>query len=273
MINAEQANLLEFSPQEKKILNLLAENQKGLTATAISTLVKEPRTTVNFYLKRLAEMGWARKIKQTGYPYPLWYLVEKNEIKNTVSGFFASLGINADTTITTTATNGYEQVLEAYEKILAAGKTERVFVIQGRQAPEAALKILPIEFVEKMHAGHKHKEIILEGIASEKSMAMFEQMSVRELRSHYGRLAVVYLIPDQYLNFDAEIFVFQDNIIIIQPAAKKALIIRDQNTAHALRLLISFIEIHAQKINVNEYIQELIEKKRGGKSDTRCRTP
>ena len=66
MINAEQANLLEFSPQEKKILNLLAENQKGLTATAISTLVKEPRTTVNFYLKRLAEMGWARKIKQTG---------------------------------------------------------------------------------------------------------------------------------------------------------------------------------------------------------------
>ena len=249
-----------MSFQEKKILNLLTTSKFSLTATAISDRVSEPRTTVNFHLNKLLIKGWIKKIKSPESQYPLWCLNDKSNIKNTLLGFFTPIGITPTGLKTVSVKEGYEQVKVAYEKILEVGKTERVFVIQGSRAPSAALENLPIDFIEKIHTTQKRKTIILEGITSEKGLSVFKNMTSRELQSHYGRLTVVYVIPDEYLDFDAEIFIFQNSIIIIQPVARKSLIVQDKNTAQALKMLIEFMKQYAEKVDLNAYINELIKK-------------
>ncbi|MBI4088898.1 hypothetical protein HY415_02275 [Candidatus Kaiserbacteria bacterium] len=261
MLTSKQASLLGMLSQEKKILNLLITSKNNLTATAISKHVSEPRTTVNFYLGKLLHKGWTKKVKSPESPYPLWCLNDKSNIRDTILSFFTLVGVTPAMLTTVTAKEGYEQIKAAYEKILEVGKTERVFVIQGSRAPSAVLKNLPIEFIEEMHATQKQKPIILEGITGEKGLLIFNNMTPRELRSHYGRLTVVYLIPDEYLDFDAEIFVFKENIIVIEPESAKSLIIKDENLTHSLRLLISFIEQQGEKVDVNEHIKQLIEHK------------
>lgn len=260
MITSKQASLLGMPSQEKKILSLLVTSKIGLTATAISDHVSEPRTTVNFYLKKLLKKGWMKKIKSPESQYPLWCLSDKSDIRNTLLDFFSLVGIMPTALTTATVREGCEQVEAAYERILEAGKTERVFVIQGSRAPLAALQNLPIEFIEKMHTVHKQKPIILEGITSKKTISLFDGMTLRELKSHYGRLTVAYVIPDEYLDFDAEIFVIQNSVIIIQPMATKSFIIKDENTARALKMLIAFMEQYAEKVDMNSYIKERIEK-------------
>lgn len=260
MITMPQAELLGLASQEKKVLNLLVTSKDSLTATAISDHVSEPRTTINFYLRKLLDRGWIEKVKSPGSQYPLWRLNDKRKIKDIVSSFFALFGITQNALATLTAKEGYEQVKAAYERILEAGETERVFVIQGSHSPFATLKNLPIEFIEEMHTVQKRKPIILEGITSEKGLSVFNGMTKRELQSHYGRLTVVYVIPDEYLDFDAEIFIFKNSIIIIQSEVAKSFIFKDENIARALKKLIEFIEQSAQKVDVNSYIKELLEK-------------
>lgn len=261
MITIPQAELLGLTSQEKKVLNLLVTSKESLTATAISGHISEPRTTVNFYLKKLLNKGWVEKVKSPKSQYPLWRLNdEKKIIRDTISSFFTLMGITQNALATLTTREGYEQVKAAYERILEAGKTERVFVIQGSHSPSATLKNLPIEFIEEMHTTQKQKQIILEGITSEKGLSVFNGMTPRELQSHYGRLTVVYVIPDEYLDFDAEIFIFKNSIIIIQPGTAKSHIINDENVALALKKLIEFIEQYAQKVDVNSHIKELIKK-------------
>lgn len=259
MITVKQASLFGLSPQEKKVLNLLAPSKKPLTATAISSLVKEPRTTINFYLRKLSLKGWVKRTKISKYPYPLWYLSEKSEIKNSIFDSLSTMGVPLDTLATTTTREGYEQVIAAYEKILEVGKTERVIVIQGSIAPSAALLNLPTEFIERIHSTQKQKRIILEGVTSNKGLSVFKNMSLRELKSHHGRLTVVHIIPDEYLNFDAEIFLFHHKAIIIQPSSSRALIIDDENTTQALNMLFNFIKEHAEKIDLNAYIKSWID--------------
>lgn len=258
MITMPQAGLLGLTSQEKKILNSLVHTS-DVTATAISDHVSEPRTTVNFYLKKLLDKGWVKRVISQESQYPLWCLNDKNSIKNTLSSFFTLVGITPTVLTTTTIKEGYEQVKIAYEKILEAGKAERVFVIQGSHTPFAALQNLPIEFIEKIHTVQKQKPIILDGITSEKALSLFNRMTERELRSHYGRLTVVYVIPDEYLDFDAEIFIFQNSIIIIQPEAANSFIIQDESTARALKMLIEFMKQYAQKVDMNTYIKKLLK--------------
>ncbi|OHA59911.1 MAG: hypothetical protein A2589_02625 [Candidatus Vogelbacteria bacterium RIFOXYD1_FULL_46_19] len=260
MLNAQQTSLFGLSTQEKKIVNLLNKSRVGLTATKIGVLVAEPRTTVNFYLNKLSDRGWVDKIKTTKSRYPLWFLKERNEIKNSLSGFFSSVGITLPGLTTLASKEGYEQVRTAYEKIIEVGKAERVFVVQGSRAPFAALKKLPTEFIERIHVAQKQKPIILEGITSRKSLSVFEKMSLRELKSHYGRLTIVYLVPDEYMDFDTEFYIFHDNVIIIQPITEKAYIIKDEVLVKTLKMIVEFMKQYSEKIDVNSYIKKLIEK-------------
>lgn len=114
MLNTKQTNLLGLYVQEKKIVNLLNKSGGGLTATEIGTRVAEPRTTVNFYLKKLSERGWVDKLKFSKSHYPLWFLKERSEIKNSLLGFFSSVGITSPGLTTLTNKDGYEQVKMAY---------------------------------------------------------------------------------------------------------------------------------------------------------------
>ena len=261
MITAEQARIFGLVEQEKKILNLLLHSKNDLIATDICEKISEPRTTVNFHLRKLLAKGWVVRLKKPGFPYPLWRLVEKNNIKNSANNFFTQLGISPAALATSIPKEGYEQILTAYEKILEVGKEERVFIIQGSRAPEEALNRLSVEFVEKMHAIQKQKPIILEGITSQKGLAVFEKMNHRELQSHYGRLTVVYVLPDEFLDFDEEIYIFQKSLVIIQLGAGRSFVIEDETTARVFRMLIEFIKPHTNKINLNAYIKDLIDKK------------
>ena len=264
MITAKQKELIGLQPQEKKVLSALKVSDTGLTVTAISSLINEPRTTTGFYLNKLLKKGWATKMRNQGSPYPLWYIADKSEIGEVASKFFTDLGIHSpslsDPSIVNKG-NGYEQVVTAYEETLRVSKTGRIFVIQGIRAPLAMLKNVPSEIIEKIQTIQKQKPIILEGITSPKVLLIFKNMSLQELRSHHGRLTVVYLIPDEYLDFDAEFFILKDKIVIIRPQAAKTFVIEDKEIVRALNMITSFIEKHAQKININEHIKKLIEEK------------
>ncbi len=264
MISAKQAELLGLKRPEKKIINILSTKRSGLTVTALSALANEPRTTVGFYLNKLRHRGWTEKTGRFGFSYPVWHLTDKNEIRKITGGIFADFGKAESATGLVKIETGEEKILAAYEQIMVAQKAERVYVIQGKRALLAAAKNLPTEFVEKAHAVQKQKPIILEGVTAEACLPVLKNMTLRWLKSHWGRATIIHLVPDEFMDFDAEFFIFKNKVLVIQPAAEKTFTILDENVAHAFQLLTEFIERQTAKVNLNDYIGNLIAEKETG---------
>ena len=76
-----------------------------------------------------------------------------------------------------------------------------------------------------------------------------------------GQVTIFMIVGIIILLAAGSFFILKDKIVIIRPQAAKTFVIEDKEVVRALNMITSFIEKHAQKININEHIKRLIEEK------------
>lgn len=274
MTYKEQWDVLDLTPAESKVLQGLVKY--GTTSiSGLSRKIKVARTTVDAALRRLNERKLVRRVVGQGIGnVRLWKLSRAEKIKaelkeavipfekesNTLKTQEIVGGVDAHE-IGIAVFRGKKQILNAYEQMLSLSKAERVVFIQGNQSAEKQLNVLNKQYIGGFHKKFKKSGIIMEGINGERLLQFFKTIDLPFLKSHFGRLIIESLLPDEYMDFDLDIMVMRDTVVSIDVGAELVVIIRYPKFVKALNKIVKFLQGGAQKTDINSYIKRLIEEK------------
>jgi len=256
---------LNISAKEAKILKTLAPlNSAQITNLANET--KIPRTSVEFYLKKLNKRGLVEKIKIKNHNE--WrktddqkLLSQFRDIINNLDFYSEVVGKIEDKSIVIEIFRSNKKIIEAVSKLLKLNPAYRIYYIQCANSPKYQLTKIPKEFVFEFHKKLKKSGIIMDVIAAESILPFFNKLSVKELKSHLDRKMVNYLITDEYIDFDADIIMHNDLIIILNYHDESVIFIKNKLISNIFSSLFEFMQNFAKKIDLNKHIKMLIEEK------------
>ncbi len=248
--------LFGLSEREVVILNTL---EKG--TSSVSELARDipiPRTTIHFLLGKLLERGFVETTNK------LWTKTDTAEhslkLKNILEGKNYPNIFHSDSNTKLKIYSGIHEIKKSYQKMLAVGKSNRVYAIQGTHSAEEA-GTLPSEFFYDIHQKMKDKEVIMECIEGRSVLTILKKMKKDELVSHLNRIVIMYLVPDEHLRFNLDIIIFEDQVLFINISEKEVIHMVNETIASSFRILFQMIASGAEKIDSNAYIRQLLEEK------------
>lgn len=251
---------------EAKILAVLKQ-KLSWTVTNLSETVKIPRTTVHFLLNKLQKRSFAEKIKiknhqewkfsgDTNLSAKLRKWLSHLEIQSEILGGAETAGLGVE------IYKGKRKIEEAYKKILSVGQSNRVYALQGSKSAQIILKKISGEYLFDFHKKFKSKGIIMEGVMGESSLNLFQQLSLEELKSHLDRMIIVHILPDEFINFDVDIIMFENTSLFINPSDEFVILIKNETINKAIKSWLLLAQEYSKKINLNEHLQNLINNYR-----------
>lgn len=107
----------------------------------------------------------------------------------------------------------------------------------------------------------KKKKNISEGISSGKNIDLLRSYTTGVLKSMYGRMSIVHTIPDEYLSFEDMIIVYCNIIYLFNFETSVVIEIKSTPFARSMKSLIMALAHFGGKINLNEYIKEIINER------------
>lgn len=257
--------ILNLSSKEAKILNYLKSNQTT-TVTSLAKLTKIPRTSVEFYLKNHKKRGLVEKVKIKNHFE--WQKVDDLCLASKFRGLINNLdyyseiiGKIEDKSIIIEVFRSQKKIIEAATKILKFNPAHRVFYIQCADSPKYQISKIPKQFVFEFHHKLKKSGIIMEVIAAQAILPYFKKLSKKELESHLGRPMINYLVPNEFVDFGADVIMHKDLIIILNYSDESVIFIKNKLIANIFTKLFELIQSFSQKFDLNKYIQEHIETK------------
>ncbi len=246
------------------VLQCLKSGQ-GYKVSQIARLIKQPRTTVGFSLNQLKRRGLVAKVRINNH-----YEWQKMATNNLESKFLKSwMWLAPDLLSNRTLLDhqikiefyrGIDSIKEIYKKILNISQNERVYTIQGLKSAACAHAKISPDYYFEFHQQFKNKRVILECVSGFGVLKLFEQLSQKELRSHYGRLVIAYLVPDELVEHDFDVAIFEDNVMIINVNEAIAILVKNSSIANLFKTIFSNLQDRAKKIDLNGYIKTLINE-------------
>ncbi len=225
------------------------------------------RTTVNFLLKKLQLRGVLVRSKIKNH-YE-WTIADNVQIKSKIENLYKSFNISPlegfihlPEDIGIEIFKGKKRVLEAYENILKIGSNKRIFFIQGNKSVIAALKDLPRTYINYLQEGYRKHKIILDGIVGESTLNYIETLKSEDLKIYENRMVVVYIISDQFIDFDMDILIFEKMVTLINYKKSLVIIIKNEEICKAILSIMETMKAISRKIDFNKFIRELIESKK-----------
>jgi len=256
-------SFLELQPEEIKIIQAL-NGGKSLTPTALSRQAGVKRTTVNFLLNKLLERGIIKKTKIGGHFE--WRLADENHLAEKINSLYGFFNLTLSKALINLPDIGVEvfksqaAILDAYRQSLKTNKNSRVYAIQGNKSVKAQ-KSLSSDYLNDIQNQFKQKKIIIEGIAGESSLEYFNDLPLYLLKTYENRLTVMYLISDGLIDFDMDILILDKEVILINFEKKIVVKIKNDSIRLALKALYETMKFSAQKIDLNNYLKNLIKQK------------
>ncbi len=264
-LNKFESNLLGLTSQELEIFNAL-KFEKSVLVTKISETSKLPRTTVSFLLKKLKQRGLVEQIKIKQHKE--WQLKSNQEISEKLKRlswkFDETSNVLSDITnenLSLTVFSGYENIKKSYRQMLSAGKNNRVFVIQGNLSAKSSLEKINWNYFVNLHKDFRQKGIVMEGLINNKTFSLYSTFSVSQIKSYLDRLIVLYVIPDEYLDFELDIMFFADKIYFIDVLDEKIIFIKNKRLVKMFKNLFYLAKSFGEKIDLNNYLKDLIKSK------------
>lgn len=265
MLDKKYLKIFGLSEKENAILKALEEG--SASPTSLAGAVELPRTTVAFLLNKLKKRGLVEKIK-VGRRFQ-WKAAAKTDIAHTLRRLSNRLDPGTALFEITKGERqseieiyrGKERMKDALQKVLEVRKGRRVYGLQGNRSIGKSLEKIEWDFILEYQNTLKKKGIIMEGIAGESALKIFEKLTKEQLESHLGRPGVCYLAPDEFFDFNLDIMVFQNIVMTINYDEETILLIKDSMIQEAMQKFISFMESCSRKIDLNAYLRDLIEEK------------
>lgn len=268
----DQLKLLGLNEREIKIFTtLVAFGQMGMSN--IARKANLPRTTVDAAVKRLVEQGLIEVFHVKRHKE---YAVDLTKVTKKLTELNLNLDPKhalASSEVTRETSHDAIEILvglpalyAVYEELSDVAKTERIYVVEGREAARRELASSPRELLFELHRRQKSNELIIEGILSESALAIVDELDVETLESHYGRLTIVYLVPAGYLLSDMNIFISRRFVALYSFESESGVKLHDKNIIRGFYDLYQLAAQQGRKIDFNAYLRDAIEKKkRSGK--------
>ncbi len=270
-MNDIQASLrsLGLTKKESEILLSLYVLKKT-TVAGLARESKMPRTTIYTALASLLEKQMVMRVKIG--KRELWEAItpqrllamQQEQVVN-LKAIIPDLekltripeATKKSTVVQYKGTRGLQRV---YDMILDLGKGERALGFEGGRSSEKKMSIFPEEYSRSWQADIKRKGIILESVVSEKLLDVIKSATPEMLKAAHGRAAITYVLPDDVMDFQSDILVFGHHVAIITPKSLTAVVITDYVTSIAFRHLIHAVCTTGEKIDLNTYISQTLEK-------------
>ncbi|MBU0648518.1 MarR family transcriptional regulator [Patescibacteria group bacterium] len=228
------------------------------------------RTTINFLLKKLLGRGLVDRVRVRGH-YE-WLINGEKKIQQSIGGLFgyfnvgdAAEMIHMSPDIGVEIFRGKKNILTAYERVLEAGRNNRVFAIQGNKSVMAAKK-LEKSYLSNLQNKFKEHKIILEGILGESVIHYFDDLDVEMLKAYEGRMVVAYFVSDLMVDFDMDIMIFQKIVVLVNFEKSLVLVVKNEEIFKVILKLYEAMKLSSRKIDLNKYIKEIIERRAGSHS-------
>ncbi len=256
---------LGLSRQEYAVL-LTLDQLKRASVSKISQKAKLPRTTTAFLLNKLKTRQLATRVQVLNH-YE-WAPVSSEKIAAQLMEIATSFEINSGLVgniispeLSIRAFAGAEPLKEAYKLMLSAG-VERIYAIQGHHSAAAQIEQFSNEYISKLHKEFRKKGVIMEVLLGEDTLSLLETMSKDELLSHLDRRVILYLIPNEYMEFDIDILLIKDMVAFINLRSETVTLFTNDAITDSLKKLFDRLKNQSTKIDLNEHIRRLVEKRK-----------
>jgi sugar-specific transcriptional regulator TrmB len=114
----------------------------------------------------------------------------------------------------------------------------------------------------KINALIKKHKIIVEAVLDESFLhAAQKRTSSRWKKSYIGRMANTSIVPDEYLNFNADLFLFSKRALLINWHDEVAIDITNTEILKMLERLFDFMHASGEKVDTNALVREALQKK------------
>lgn len=152
-----------------------------------------------------------------------------------------------------------KNLLQAYNSFLKLPKHSTIYSIQGLGAVNSIFKVLPADFIKKVHASYRRKGIILKGFSNERILGPINSIPKGMLESHIGRATGLKLIAGGDFLGPCEVFSTKYFLFLCNVSKKRALVIKDKDIAGLIHevLRVSYESFEGTKtFDLNEYFRQ-----------------
>jgi len=158
---------------------------------------------------------------------------------------------------------GAKEIIPAYKRIAFENKNERIRAIQHHRSwLELIEKITPKQLVAFNQAIVKN-HLILDGMLNESAYKAYQEeikadpeKHTEAVKSLEGRMADYSVFPDEFFNYDAEIWIFKRTTLVINWHEEFAIEIINENMTGFFRDMFEFVKAGARKLNHEKALQE-----------------
>lgn len=146
-------------------------------------------------------------------------------------------------------------IVKLYEKMFRLHAFERIQVIQSAQSWKRCLKKIPLKLLNDLNAGIKKNRVILEAIVSSSVAEMSKSQMNSWKRNMEGRTTGVTLVSDEALNFDAEVWIFSDAVLITDWKEETCEVIKGEGSARLFGTLFSSFQGLGKRFDSNAFLR------------------
>lgn len=162
---------------------------------------------------------------------------------------------------------GAKEIIPAYRRIATENKNERIRAIQHHRSWNQLIeKITPEQLVE-FNEVIKKNNIIIDGMLNKSAYNTYREEIKSNPKKHTeavesleGRMADYTVFPDEFFDYDAEIWIFKTTTLIINWHEEVAIEITNVNITGFLRDMFEFVKAGGSKLDHNKAIRELLNK-------------
>jgi hypothetical protein len=158
-----------------------------------------------------------------------------------------------------------KEIIPAYERIASMNKDERIKAIQHhRSYNELTDKITP-KLLIKFNQAIIQNNLIIDGILNRGAYWSYKEEILKDPKKYKataasleGRMADYSVFPDEFFNYNAEIWLFKSTSLIINWHEEVAIEITNANMTGFLRDMFEFVKNGSEKIDHNRKMREVL---------------
>ena len=264
----EKVKILGLSIKEEKVLMSVIDGFN--TPLLISDNTNVSRPAVYEILKKLKKRGIVTTIIINGKKY--WSLSRKEDIdrdlyeakKVILSISEGSEEVKGLSDGAVVVIRGKEAVLKLITSIAKDYKNERLYAMQGDSVQKGWDDIVGLDKINDFNHSLRSNGVITEAILQNNWFEdhisnLGDKEGLLWAKGFNDRAHATYQIDKKYFNHAGQIFMFKNSLYLM--AMNEALVveIRNSELQKMIKQMFSFIEEHADKINVNQKLNDIIK--------------
>ena len=274
MFSRESLQLLGLSATENRVLTTLRKGDTSVSGLSRTTNIS--RTSLYPILNRLKKRGlitttrrgkrqrW-KAVSDQKMQQKLFTLAHQQE-QIDESGEQV-IGIVPSQQSEYKVYAGREKLVQIYEDLGRLPRNSRLAVIQPNVSAYSVMKQFPYKRLVKLNQAIKDRKIIVEAILQENFLDYYIARLKKEgknpkqiLKAYGGRLAVTTYVPEDRLDFDSEITLYENTVIIANWPERVAVVIKSAEVAGIIRELFESLKELGKRVDQNPRVAEILEK-------------